>query len=313
VILVSQKDKIKLLILDDDVQIVNSISRFFQKQFDIIVTRNASDAINLLNKQSIAIALLDYNLNDNINGVEISKSLKNTNPFIRTIMVTGENNIYTAIEALNSGAVDSFLTKPINIQELRGVIQKNLDAWISTKEKLDIIVSKLHRGDEISQSDINFMGLKHLYLDKIISEDLKLNAIDKIECLGVVVTQGLDTICSIQGELLKIKHPQIYAGFIDTLTNISKSLFQESELHKIKKIRIQDIDIYIKNKNSTNYTFYFTKFAESNIIYEKLNEVIEFIDVILKNPKYDKEKLRDIVQEKIEVLNLNLSKMDQLI
>src|SRR5208337_3731481 len=61
-----------------------------------------------------------------IDGIEVLKNVKRTQPETGVIMITGHGSIDTAVASIKSGAFD-YLTKPVESEELMLVLKKALD------------------------------------------------------------------------------------------------------------------------------------------------------------------------------------------
>jgi two-component system, NtrC family, response regulator AtoC len=68
------------------------------------------------------MAVLDVNLPD-LSGIDVLKALRILQPTLPCLMVTGDSNHGTMVEALKSGAFD-FLAKPLNYEQLRFLLEK---------------------------------------------------------------------------------------------------------------------------------------------------------------------------------------------
>jgi two-component system, NtrC family, response regulator AtoC len=62
-----------------------------------------------------------------LNGVEVTRRLRRTDPHLPIFVLTGHGDISTAIEALKAGATE-YLTKPVNIDELLTLLNRALAA-----------------------------------------------------------------------------------------------------------------------------------------------------------------------------------------
>src|SRR5207248_5227894 len=71
-----------------------------------------SEALTIANQGSLAVALVDKNL-QGASGLDLSRKLKATQPALEIILITGYASVETAIEAVQIGAFD-YLTKPID-------------------------------------------------------------------------------------------------------------------------------------------------------------------------------------------------------
>lgn len=117
----ANSDRVRLLIVDDDEPLRETLSRRFEKQG--MQVRTASSAEEALAKLAPCdIALLDLNM-PGMNGIELLGHIKESQPEIEAIMLTGHGSIETAIQAMKKGAYD-YLIKPFHLPELEIHIQK---------------------------------------------------------------------------------------------------------------------------------------------------------------------------------------------
>jgi DNA-binding NtrC family response regulator len=112
-----------LLIVDDDQQIREALQRRFERQgVQVVTAEGVADAIMRASRSRQDVALLDLNLPDGT-GIELLERLKEQQPELEAIMLTGHGSIETAILAMKKGAYD-YLTKPFRLPELEVHIEK---------------------------------------------------------------------------------------------------------------------------------------------------------------------------------------------
>ncbi len=119
----SSSPAVRLLIVDDDDQIRQTLVRRFQRQgMSVTEARSGEEALSLLPRQSFDVALLDLNL-PGMSGVEFLEKLKAEQPEAEALLLTAHASIETAILAMKRGAYD-YLAKPFHLPELEIHIQK---------------------------------------------------------------------------------------------------------------------------------------------------------------------------------------------
>jgi DNA-binding response OmpR family regulator len=119
------RKKPRILILDDDVDILDSISTALQSAgYSVDTARNAREAIEKSEANFYNLALVDVRLPD-IEGTKLLTGMKETRPEIMLIILTGYPSLQNAVDALNNGA-DGYLMKPIEMEELVKVVQTHL-------------------------------------------------------------------------------------------------------------------------------------------------------------------------------------------
>jgi DNA-binding NtrC family response regulator len=119
----SSRPAIRLLIVDDDDQLRQTLARRFERQGMIVIeAANGDDALVKAAQTRCDVALLDLHLPDTT-GVELLGQLKERQPELEAIMLTAHGSIETAILAMKRGAYD-YLTKPFHLPELEIHLQK---------------------------------------------------------------------------------------------------------------------------------------------------------------------------------------------
>ncbi len=103
--------KHRILIVDDEVEILNSLSAVLQDEGYITFTaKNGNEGLKLLQEEIINLVLLDLRLPD-IDGIEVLRKIKEFEPDIAVIMISGNATIETAVESTKLGATH-FIEKP---------------------------------------------------------------------------------------------------------------------------------------------------------------------------------------------------------
>lgn len=110
------KTQFKFFLVDDDFFCANLYNQYLinMDYSDITHYCNGSDCINNLH-QNPDIIFLDHNMED-INGFEVLKKIKRFNPNIYVVMISGQENIKTAVDALKYGAFD-YVIKGSDVEE----------------------------------------------------------------------------------------------------------------------------------------------------------------------------------------------------
>ena len=96
----------------------------YKKGFEVFNAFSFKEATSILNNEKIDLVLTDVRLPDS-DGIEILKFIKNVNPTIQVILMTGYTDIKTAVNVMKIGAYD-YVAKPINSEEILHTINKAL-------------------------------------------------------------------------------------------------------------------------------------------------------------------------------------------
>ena len=107
----------KILIVEDEIQLAESIHRYLRSNdFIIELSSTIKDAIDKITLYEYDCILLDLMLPDG-NGFEVLKELKRLNKEDGVIIISAKETLETKIEGFNIGA-DDYLTKPFHLSEL---------------------------------------------------------------------------------------------------------------------------------------------------------------------------------------------------
>ncbi|KIA97665.1 response regulator [Flavobacterium sp. AJR] len=126
------KTQFKFFIVDDDFFCANLYNQYLTNMDynDVTLFANGIDCIDNLHLKP-DIIFLDHNMED-ITGFEVLKKIKRYNPNIYVVMVSGQENIKTAVDALKFGAFD-YVIKGNDVNEKMIVIITKI---IAVKEQL---------------------------------------------------------------------------------------------------------------------------------------------------------------------------------
>jgi two-component system, NtrC family, response regulator AtoC len=116
--------KPSLLIVDDEESVRESFRLVLQDDYDLSFAEDAKTTLRVLKNQTFNLCLLDIMLPDG-SGLDLLRQMKRRDESIDVIMVTALQGIETGLDAMVGKAQD-YITKPFNINELRGLIAKTL-------------------------------------------------------------------------------------------------------------------------------------------------------------------------------------------
>jgi DNA-binding NtrC family response regulator len=119
----TKNSPIRLLIVDDDVPLRQTLAGRFQRQGMTVTTAGSGEeALAQAAANRFDVALLDLHL-PGMSGIDILGYLKERQPELEAILLTAHGSIDTAIQAMKRGAYD-YQTKPFHLPDLEIHIQK---------------------------------------------------------------------------------------------------------------------------------------------------------------------------------------------
>ena len=111
--------KHKILIVDDEPNIVMSLEYAFKKQnFEVFIARDGGEALEILELQIPNVVLLDIMM-PNVDGYQTLKHIKNTVSLDATkvVFLTAKNKASDIEKGLKLGA-DKYLIKPFSVKKI---------------------------------------------------------------------------------------------------------------------------------------------------------------------------------------------------
>jgi len=115
-----------ILLVDDEPGGRKLLAGFLEKQgYDIDTFPDAESAFETFQNRGFDAALVDVKL-PGMSGIELTAKLLEIDPTLPVILVTAYGGVETAVGGMKAGAAD-YLTKPVDLEELKLVIKKQLE------------------------------------------------------------------------------------------------------------------------------------------------------------------------------------------
>src|SRR5438105_1051612 len=211
--------KRRILILDEDRIIVQSLSQFLRREgYEVTGCDDAPEALNRLHAGQFEPLLADINM-PGLKAAEFLRDVRRRWPYVVTIVVTGYGSIEGAVDATKTGAFD-YLTKPIVDEEIRVVVEK------AARQQ-----SLLFENQTLKQQlDLRFG------LENVIGRDHKmLKVFDLVEAVAdsrttVLMTGDSGTGKSLLARAIHYRSPRRDKPFVEVSCGALPETLLESEL-----------------------------------------------------------------------------------
>jgi DNA-binding NtrC family response regulator len=211
--------KPRLLILDEDRIILQSLSQFLRREgYDVRTTDNPDEALSMMEGSQTDVLLADINM-PGIKPADFLRDVKRRFPQVVVIVITGYGSIEGAVEATKIGAFD-YLTKPIVDDEIRVVVEK------AVRQQSLLFENQTLR----NQLDLRFG------LENIVGHDYKmLKIFDLVEAVAdsrttVLMTGESGTGKSLLARAIHHRSPRRDKPFIEVSCGALPETLLESEL-----------------------------------------------------------------------------------
>ena len=144
----------KLLIVDDEVANLRLLQRLFSPAFTCLTASSGMEAIRLIELHDIAIIITDQRM-PMMTGLELLKRTAALRPHMVRILLTGYTDVEALVEALNSGLVYMYISKPWNNDDLKLRVNRACEHYLKNKKSqalADANKRLIKRLDEIKLS-----------------------------------------------------------------------------------------------------------------------------------------------------------------
>ncbi|QYO66141.1 response regulator [Leptolyngbya sp. 7M] len=118
----------KILVVDDEMANLRLLERLFRGTYEVITAGSGEEAIHQLLLHDIALIISDQRM-PGISGIELLKRSAELRPQTVRIMLTGYSDAEALVEAVNSGVVYKYLTKPWVNEELLQTTKRALQHY----------------------------------------------------------------------------------------------------------------------------------------------------------------------------------------
>lgn len=134
---------IDLLIVDDDDELRDDMSRFFSRRgYSVSECPDGETALSFSEQRAFDVIILDMMM-PGLSGIDVLRQLKEKGSDAEVVMLTGQGSIEAAVEAMKLGARE-FLSKPISLKDLDLLIRKAIESGEIRKEnqRLKEVISR---------------------------------------------------------------------------------------------------------------------------------------------------------------------------
>ena len=213
----------KILVADDEIDLETLIKQKFRKQireekYEFIFAMNGNDAILKLEQHpDISIVLSDINMPE-MDGLTLLGKLNDTNPLLKTVMVSAYGDMDNIRSAMNKGAFD-FVCKPVNFEDLELTIEKTIKHVVQLNETLQAIKENNILRMYVDETVLKFMGSQQFEDSLMRNETVDATVVFIDICGFTAITEKApaDTVVKMLNKYFDVMVKEIIAqnGHID--------------------------------------------------------------------------------------------------
>ncbi|MEZ4221513.1 MAG: diguanylate cyclase [Polyangiaceae bacterium] len=139
---------IRVLCVDDDLTALRTLARTLSlvPELEVVTTVDPEEARSLASSQDFAVVITDYSM-PSLSGVELLELIAADGGRAVPLLVTGQTDMATAIEAVNRGHIFALIHKPWRQAELLLMVRRACERY-ELAEQLRVKISELEDANE---------------------------------------------------------------------------------------------------------------------------------------------------------------------
>jgi putative nucleotidyltransferase with HDIG domain len=158
----------RILIIDDEPNVLSVLYSLLSEEYQCRTASSASEALEYLKEERYDLILSDIMM-PGMSGLELLEEINRTNKDVVVILISGNLNIQSAIEAMRRGAFD-YVTKPFNLSDVETAVHRGLRhrSVLKSNQQYEQHLQELVslRTHELSVANVNLnTTLEKLYLN----------------------------------------------------------------------------------------------------------------------------------------------------
>ena len=143
----------KILVVDDEPLNIRLLERIFSRQYQVLSAFSGEEALELLKQHDVALIISDQKM-PAMSGIEFLKRAAEMRPRLIRIIISGYSDVNVLTEAINSGVIYRFISKPWNNEDLLQTVARALEHYevikrqydlLQTNERLTTQLASIHR------------------------------------------------------------------------------------------------------------------------------------------------------------------------
>jgi DNA-binding NtrC family response regulator len=154
----------KILIVDDEASNLRALERLFRTEYDVLTVGSGADALSLLEHHDMALLIADQRMPE-MSGVELMRRTARLRPHMVRILLTGYTDVDSLIEAINTGNVYKYITKPWSNDDLLLTVARALEHYETLKSRHNLqminerLRARLREISDLATSDDEFINV----------------------------------------------------------------------------------------------------------------------------------------------------------
>lgn len=146
------KTKYSILYVDDEESNLRTFSNLFRRNYKIFIARSGEEGLKILEENQVDAVITDQRMPE-MTGVEFLQEVLKKYPEPNRILLTGFSDFQAIKEAINTGKIFQYVQKPWEIDELKPIIDKAIEAYYLKKENQKLQNELKEKNDYLNDSN----------------------------------------------------------------------------------------------------------------------------------------------------------------
>jgi signal transduction histidine kinase len=191
------EERASLLIVDDERGPAESLRMIFKPSYDVFTASGGQQALDILHSTPIDVVTLDLRM-PAMSGVEVMERIKEFDPDVEVIVVTGYSSLDSAIRGLRHGVFD-YISKPFDVPQISDLVRRALARRRANlrarRAKEDFLANLSHELRTPLSAIIGYSSILTEELERVVDPDQRA-ALDRIQA------NSYDLLNLVEGVLL---------------------------------------------------------------------------------------------------------------
>jgi response regulator RpfG family c-di-GMP phosphodiesterase len=191
----------RVLFVDDEQNVLSAIKRMlFDEPFEQLYASSGEEALSLIKTNSAAVIVSDMRM-PVMDGVSFLEKSREILPDAVRIILSGQSDLGSVMQAINRGGIWRFISKPWNDDDMRCALRNALDLYAVRKERFDLI-------EELARKNEQLESINRELEERVLRRTALIEAQKKLLHLmidGVDLPSFAGSSCDIIAELTESK------------------------------------------------------------------------------------------------------------
>ncbi|WP_339665487.1 response regulator [uncultured Pseudomonas sp.] len=194
----NDNDAVRILFVDDEERILRSLALQFRRQYQVATETNPAKVMERLAGDTFDIIVSDQRM-PQMTGSQLLSQIQHAHPDSLRILLTGYSDLDAAVDALNSGGIFRYLTKPWDQQDLANTLAQAAEIVRHRRRYLK-------RNPVAAPEPASLVEEKRIRL-LLIDDDSETLQLSRDICARLGV--GLQAVSSLDGAMARLNEDEI--------------------------------------------------------------------------------------------------------